>query len=177
MPKGKTKKKENTKAKEPKEDTSEQTESKDTVDQQQSEGAQKSTEEQKSGEKQEKPQDKDEDQQSKEEEQPEATEDSTGDTQGGAKDEAPENPAVDGLYQLVSRPAFFGRNKDPKYHFVKHDEAMAARYRISLNEGPDTLHLSDDEMSYVSAPMVEQDYHIVMHASGKYFIHRPVISG
>ena len=175
MPLGKTKKEENTKAKEPKGDTSEQTESKDTVDQQQSEGAQKSAEEQTSGKEQEKPQDKEGDQHSKEQ-QPEATEDSTGDTQGGAKDEAPENPVVDGLYQLVSRPAFFGRNKDPKYHFVKHDEAMAARYHISSNEGPDTLHLSDDEMSYISAPMVEQDYHIVMHASGKYFIHRPLIS-
>ena len=173
---GKSKKKEDEKAQKPKEDPSEQTQSKDIVGQQQSEGGEKSTEEQKSGEEQEKPQGKEEEQSSKEEQQPEATEDSTGDTQGDAKDEAPKNPAVDGLYQLVGRPEFFGRNKDPKYHFVKHDETMGKRYRISLNEGPDTLHLSEDEMSYISAPMLEYDYHIVLHANGKYFIHRPAIS-
>lgn len=165
MPTGKSKKKEDKSAKKTKEDTSKQTQSKEKPQGEEQEKPQ--------GEEQQKPQGKEEEQHSKEEQKPET---STGDTQEEAKDEAPKNQAVDGLYQLVGRPQFFGRNKDPKYHFVKHDEAMGARYRISLNEGPDNLHLSEDEMSYISAPVLEYDYHVVLHANGKYFVHRPVIS-
>ena len=181
MPTGKSKKKEDKSAKKTKEDTSKQTQSKEKPQGEEQEKLQgeeqqkpQGEEQQKpQGEEQQKPQGKEEEQHSKEEQKPET---STGDTQEEAKDEAPKNQAVDGLYQLVGRPQFFGRNKDPKYHFVKHDEAMGARYRISLNEGPDNLHLSEDEMSYISAPVLEYDYHVVLHANGKYFVHRPVIS-
>lgn len=98
------------------------------------------------------------------------------DTKGAVKSQGSDDNEVDGIYKCVSQPPTFERHLVSRYQFIKRNDTYAMRKGASVNNGPNVLVLSQSEMLDIKNAKMEEDYHIVSTASGKYHILYPDLS-
>ena len=102
--------------------------------------------------------------------------DMASDTKGAVKSQGSDDNEVDGIYKCVSQPPTFERHLVSRYQFIKRNDTYAMRKGASVNNGPNVLVLSQIEMLDIKNAKMEEDYHIVATASGKYHILYPNLS-